>query len=498
MGAGRTTLVRALLVESLLLGLAGGAAGLVLAYWATSAIAALDPSIGVPLLNQTRLDYGGDRIRARASRCWRRWCSARCRRGRPASHWRRCDADSRGRRQHHERSETAAHAQPVDRRGDDARGRAARRRRPAGAQLRAAAVGRSWLHPRMRCRPSTSPLPDARYAQPLQRQAFVETLLARAATVPNVESAGAVFGLPLSSFQFGISTSTRDGVTLSDDEQDALTLQVRLVTPDYFRTMGIPIVKGRGFTAGDRIGAQAGRDAEPDRCGARVAGSGCARASPADRHTVRHGRRARRRHRDRHRRRRARLRSGSAGRRRRCICRTRSGRTAASASSRRRATAIRPRSCSRLRALLQELDADVPMSAVRSMEQLSSAAVAQPRLYLVLIASFAGTAMLLAAIGLYGVLAYAVGQRTREIGIRLALGAKRGEVLRMVMIAGGQTRHCGRGDWARRGGHRQPRVAIATLPDRADRYAHLCPGRRRPADRRARRQLDSGAARIAN
>ena len=91
-----------------------------------------------------------------------------------------------------------------------------------------------------------------------------------------------------------------------------------------------------------------------------------------------------------------------------------------------------------MRALLQDLDPDVPMSAVRSMDQLSSAAVAQPRLYLVLIASFAGTAMLLAAIGLYGVLAYAVGQRTREIGIRLALGAKRGEVLRMVMAQAGR------------------------------------------------------------
>jgi ABC-type antimicrobial peptide transport system permease subunit len=91
-----------------------------------------------------------------------------------------------------------------------------------------------------------------------------------------------------------------------------------------------------------------------------------------------------------------------------------------------------------LRALLQTLDRDVPMSAVRSMNQITSAAVAQPRLYLVLIASFAGTAMLLSAIGLYGVLAYAVGQRTREIGIRLALGAKQGEVLRMIMTQAGR------------------------------------------------------------
>ena len=63
---------------------------------------------------------------------------------------------------------------------------------------------------------------------------------------PDVESAGAIFGLPLSNFRYGISTSTLDGVTLSDEEQDRLTLQVRVVTPDYFKTMRIPVTRGRG------------------------------------------------------------------------------------------------------------------------------------------------------------------------------------------------------------------------------------------------------------
>jgi len=91
------------------------------------------------------------------------------------------------------------------------------------------------------------------------------------------------------------------------------------------------------------------------------------------------------------------------------------------------------------------MDKGLPLYNIATMDQLVSNSVAQPRLNLSLLAVFAGLALVLAAVGVYGVMAYAVTQRTQEFGIRMALGATSADVLRQVFVEGGRLAALGLG-----------------------------------------------------
>jgi predicted lysophospholipase L1 biosynthesis ABC-type transport system permease subunit len=83
--------------------------------------------------------------------------------------------------------------------------------------------------------------------------------------------------------------------------------------------------------------------------------------------------------------------------------------------------------------VVHELDPDIPVARVRTLEDVVSRSISQPRFYMLLLGLFAATAMLLAALGIFGVMSYAVTQRSREIGIRMALGARGVEVMSMIL-----------------------------------------------------------------